>query len=141
MLRACFKQTGKACDVVARFFQDFAAARSEGRHAASVCGTWQGRKGTALQEALRGARWVVFHASPVQRPEHITSLEVLAVRTIPLRVATTPGGIGSRVLFLSDSAVALGALRKGRSSSHAMNLRCRQVAAHVLAADLFLLGL
>jgi hypothetical protein len=100
-----------------------------------------GERRFAWDTALRGARWVVFHASPVQRQEHITSLEVLAVRTIPLRVASTPGGIGSRILFLSDSAVALGALRKGRSSSHAMNLRCRQVAAHVLAADLFLLGL
>ena len=39
VLRACFKQTGKACYVVARFVQDFAAARSEGRHAAaSDCG-------------------------------------------------------------------------------------------------------
>jgi hypothetical protein len=78
-------------------------------------------------------QWAAPEAGRGAAPEHINALEL---RTAGYGVAASlrvDGRFDSRFVLLTDSAVALGALTKGRSSSFAL-LRCvRRVSALLLA--------
>ena len=63
------------------------------------------------------------------RSAHIKQLEMEAVKLAVQHMSKTSGTRDGRVVLLVDSAVALGALGKGRSASHALNRLCRQVFA------------
>ncbi len=68
--------------------------------------------------------------------EHINSLELRATLAGLRKIVSSPSSLSSSVVLLTDSAVAFFALRKGRSSSHALLRRVRPIAALSLAAGL-----
>ena len=68
---------------------------------------------------------------------HINLLEADALCAYMRRLCV--GGVRrQRVIVLLDSAVLIGAGRKGRSSSRALNRRLREVCALALLAELYL---
>jgi hypothetical protein len=80
-------------------------------------------------------RWSRIVSSAWRVPdEHINCLEARAVLTSLRWAVKHPAGVGSRVLILSDSAVAVGAVSKGRSSSYRLLRPLRSLAALLLAA-------
>ena len=80
--------------------------------------------------------WVTTLAGAWRRPGHINELEVIA-SILGLRwLARQPKQCGSRVVFLSDSQVAVGALSKGRSSAIPLISLLRRFAGISLAADI-----
>jgi len=83
---------------------------------------------------LLAARWRVIVAAPWREEEHINSLELRAASTALRWALSSPASVGRRVLLLSDSQVAVGALSKGRTSSPPLLRRLRAVAALVLAS-------
>lgn len=83
-------------------------------------------------------RWSTIVASTWRNFEHINILELRAVSTGVRWALSHPAATGSRLLVLSDSAVAVASLAKGRSSSPAVNRRIRQIAALCLASGLLL---
>jgi hypothetical protein len=69
---------------------------------------------------------------------HINTFELRAMLTALRWLASRPAFSGSRVLLLSDSAVAVAAVAKGRSSSFPLLRILRQLAATSLACDITL---
>jgi hypothetical protein len=89
-----------------------------------------------LVQLVRTRRWRTIVSAPWMRSEHINVLELRAVDTALRWVASSPLSISRRVLVLSDSQVAIGALNKGRSSAPLLLRRLRAIAALLLAAGL-----
>jgi hypothetical protein len=90
----------------------------------------------AIDGPLLAADWTTIVAAPWHGEEHINSFEVRSISTAVRWVLSTPVSIGRRLLVLSDSQVAVGALSKGRSSSPLLLRRLRPIAAAVLASGL-----
>gem|GEM_PF-4462442 len=90
----------------------------------------------ALNKPLLAERWSTIVSSRWQDEEHINRLEARAVGTAIRWVLSSPLAIGRRLLVVSDSQVVVGALAKGRSSSHSLLRVLRGVAALLLASGL-----
>ena len=88
-------------------------------------------------EARAGARrWRTIVSGAFRRPEHINELELRSVLTAVRWVLTSPDSINRRLLLLSDSQVAVGALTKGRTSAHFLLRRLRPISALLLASGI-----
>jgi hypothetical protein len=81
-------------------------------------------------------RWRTIVASEFLRDEHINQLELRSVSTAIRWALTSPDSINRRLLLLSDSQVAVGALSKGRSSFHLLLRRLRPTCALLLASGI-----
>jgi len=81
-------------------------------------------------------RWSTIVAAQWKREEHINHLELRSVNTALRWVISSPHSIRRRVLLLSDSQVAVGALTKGRSSAHGLLCRVRPTCALLLATGI-----
>lgn len=84
------------------------------------------RVGDVQWTTVASARWR-------RSGEHINELELRAAHVAVRWAARRDGWAGSRAQLLVDSSVVVGALRKGRSSSHKLLVRLRQVFAITLA--------
>lgn len=71
--------------------------------------------------------------------EHINSYELRAVSTAVRWSLSYPSSTGRKLLIFSDSLVAVGSLRKGRSSSPLLLRRLRTISSWLLAGGLRLL--
>jgi hypothetical protein len=92
---------------------------------------------SALLTGQRGdLTWRTIVSAPFQRAEHINQLELRSVWTSLRWVVSSPHSINRRLLLLSDSQVAVGALTKGRSSAHALLARLRPTCALLLASGI-----
>ena len=89
-----------------------------------------------LDHSVLDRRWSTLVASPWREEEHINSLEIRSISTAVRRVLSNPLSINRRLLILSDSQVAVGALTKGRSSSHDLLRRIRPISALLLGSGL-----
>lgn len=91
----------------------------------------------AVDQAVISRPWSIIVSSRWSRPEHINALELRAVSTAVRHVLTSPLSFDRRrLLLLCDSQVAVGALAKGRSSSHPLLCRLRPLSALLLASGL-----
>lgn len=88
-----------------------------------------------LHAHVRSMRWRLAFSHTWKRAEHINALEAHAAVLAVEWAAAHPIN-GQRLVILSDSAVVIGALKKGRSSSPALALPCRRFAAVIIAHDL-----
>ena len=88
----------------------------------------------ALPGALRAERWRTIVSSRWRDEEHINVLELRAVSTGLHWVLSRPSSIRRKLLFLCDSQVVVGCLRKGRSSSPPLLRRLRLLTALQLAS-------
>lgn len=110
--------------------------------ASSHCGVlWQPdqQQQQRIDDSLLTAEsvnWRVIVAGQFTRPEHINALELRAVSTALRWVLKSPDSCRHRLMLLSDSQVAIGALTKGRSSAHALLCRVRPINAMLLAAGI-----
>jgi integrase len=86
-----------------------------------------------LHPALRGTRWKEIISSRWRFKEHINVLEMRAADAAVRWAASRPSAFRARLVLLCDSAVVVGAIRKGRSSSYPLLRRLRVVAATTLA--------
>lgn len=93
----------------------------------------QVRCGDLRALAVKRQRWRCIVSHRWKKPAHINELECRAVDTGLRWALTCRGAVGSRILFLCDSQVVVGALRKGRSGSHSLLRRVRCFAARVFA--------
>lgn len=75
-------------------------------------------------------------SAPWHEEEHINRLELRSISTAIRRVLSSPNSIRRRLLLLSDSQVAVGALAKGRSSSHGLLCRLRPLSALILSSGM-----
>ena len=91
------------------------------------------------QSDLADARWSDIVASRWRFPDHINVLEIRAVSAAVRWALKFPSSLGHRLRVFSDSQVAIGALRKGRSSSPVLLRRLRSVASWLLASGVRLL--
>jgi hypothetical protein len=89
-----------------------------------------------LQGVSGDLRWRTIVASRFTKPEHINSLELRSACTAIRWVLSSPDSINRRLLLLSDSQVAVGALCKGRSSAHSLLARLRPTCALLLASGI-----
>lgn len=80
-------------------------------------------------------KWKVVFVHKWKREEHINALEIAAA-TLSLSYVIRSGMRNSHLILLTDSLVVLGALNKGRSSSVPLLLRCRQIAAMLIAQNI-----
>ena len=81
-------------------------------------------------------KWQVVVATPWRAIEHINSYELRSSSTALRWLLSHPGVTGKRVMLLSDSQVAVGCMSKGRSSSHVLLRRMRNIASHVMASGI-----
>jgi len=81
--------------------------------------------------------WSVVFSRGFDFKDHINVLELEAVIMLVKRLSLE-GWHHSRVLVAVDSRVVVGAIAKGRSSSHKLNFRLRKLGALLLARDLYL---
>ena len=89
----------------------------------------------AIDAPLLAADWRTIVAAPWRSAdEHINQLELRAVSTAVRWVLSSPSSISRRLLLLSDSQVAVGALTKGRSSAFSLLSRVRPISALLLAS-------
>jgi hypothetical protein len=88
----------------------------------------------------RQSSWSVIASSRWKfGTEHINSLELRAFSTAIRWSLSFPSSLGQKLLVFSDSQVAIGALRKGRSSSPLLLRRLRAISAWLLASGVRLL--
>lgn len=80
--------------------------------------------------------WSTIVSSTWRRPEHINVLEVRALTTAIKWILSFPSSVSRRVIVFMDSLVSIFSVSKGRSSSHMLLPRLRQVASLVLASGL-----
>jgi hypothetical protein len=69
-----------------------------------------------------------------RKGEHINVLELRTVLLAIKWMLSYRDSIERRLLLISDSTVVIGSLRKGRSSSFALLVKLRSLAAMLLAA-------
>jgi hypothetical protein len=100
---------------------------------------------TELKSFVEGSRWKTAVSHHWRGPEeHINSLEMRAALTSVRWMVKRPCVLQPdslqhrRVLLLTDSSTAYGALSKGRSSAYSILRSCRSIAALSLAAGLYL---
>ena len=93
-------------------------------------------EGTDVVEAVGNSRWSTIVSSRWKFEEHINVLEIRAVETATRWLTSRPKCHNSRVLFLSDSRVVVGAVSKGRSSSFQILTRLRSLSATMLAGGI-----
>ena len=82
-------------------------------------------------------RWRPLYFGKWRETEHTNINETRAIVGLLRHLARSSRCWGSRVLVLTDSMVALGALGKGRSSAPALLRLCRQAAAITLAFRIY----
>ena len=82
------------------------------------------------------SRWRQIVSSRWRFPGHINSLELSALSTSVRWLLSFPRHIRRTVVFLSDSAVVVGAVSKGRSSSFTILRSLRRLNARILASGL-----
>jgi hypothetical protein len=86
--------------------------------------------------AVAAGDWATVVASRFNHPrscaEHINGKEARALLTGVKWLASRPMALNSRVLMLSDSAVAVAAVAKGRSSSYVINWTLRRLTMYCL---------
>ena len=92
------------------------------------------KRNPKLRECLAQRQWKTAVATPWRKPEHINLLELRAVELAIKRLLSSPASVNRRVLLLCDSQVVVGALSKGRSSSHLLLRRLRGIAALLASA-------
>lgn len=85
--------------------------------------------------------WTTIAATRVLHDRHINALELSAVVLATYWLSSYPSSLGSTVVLLCDSMVALGTIWKGRSSSFALLPQLRRLAAVCLAGDVHLFPL
>ena len=84
-------------------------------------------------------RWVTIASSRWRFDgEHINVLELRALLTGLRWVLSFPSSAGCRVVMLMDSAVVVGAVSKGRSSSYSLLVLLRRLSALCLAGGLII---
>lgn len=83
---------------------------------------------------VHSRRWTTAFCHKWKRKEHINALEATTA-VLALEWAVSFEICGHRIVLLSDSLVANGALSKGRSSSARLCLACRRFAALSVAHD------
>lgn len=98
-----------------------------------------GEKGAWETEAMTD----ILHSKPRvivsaawDRQEHINALELRAVQTAIRWAMSRPAAFSTRLLLLTDSAVAYFSLLKGRCSSTKLLIRVRAVSALLLATSI-----
>lgn len=99
-----------------------------------------GRKSKFSQESVAildnmKSKWRVAFSHKWRKNEHINGLEA-ASAVMALEWIIKSRIRNSRVIMLTDSQVVQGALRKGRSSSIPILLRCRKFAALSIAHNI-----
>jgi hypothetical protein len=91
---------------------------------------------TPPSQLVSSLPWSTIVSSKWHHQEHINVLELRAISTALRWVLSHPHSSYSRLLFFSDSLVAVGALSKGRSSAYQILRRLRHISACLLAARL-----
>jgi hypothetical protein len=91
---------------------------------------------TPASDLAGACEWRDIVSARWRRDEHINVLEVRATLLGVRWALSSPLSFRRRLLVLSDSAVAVGAIGKGRSSSPFLLRRLRSLAAHLLAGGL-----
>ena len=92
---------------------------------------------TVIDDQLLNHKWKTLVAAPWKYgEEHINQLEIISIATGVRRLLSTPYSIRRRVLFLSDSQVAVAILSKGRTSSYKLLRRVRSISALLLASGI-----
>jgi hypothetical protein len=81
-------------------------------------------------------RWRTLFASRWQREEHITVLELRALSAGVRWALSSPRAFRRKLLLFCDSLPVLGAVNKGRSSTHSLLPRLRVLAGYLLAGGL-----
>lgn len=89
-----------------------------------------------LLRLLEQQAWATAVSAPWRHVQHINELEGQACLLGVQHLLRSRRFWGRRVVFVSDSRVMVGALRKGRSSSWGINRVCRRVAALQLATGI-----
>ena len=89
----------------------------------------------SLQLHITDAKWSICFKHKRTRKEHINGLEASAA-CIAIKWLIQHSAANCKVLLITDSPMALGSLRKGRSPSIPLLLRCRRVAAILLAKNI-----
>jgi hypothetical protein len=89
---------------------------------------------TAQWEHARSVKW-----NEARREQHINILEMTQMVSSFFTVAEHH--LGERFIIIGDSAAAIGALAKGRSSSNMLNAVCRRAASVLCALDMVALYL
>ena len=87
-----------------------------------------------ISEFVKSHVWQTAIIHEWRRKQHINYLEAHSA-VMSLEWAISNGVSGARIFMISDSAVTIGALTKGRSSSQGMLLPCRQFGALCIAHD------
>lgn len=90
----------------------------------------------AAKSAVTDHQWSTLVSARWRDEEHINVLELRALTTGVKWVCSRPSSIGRRLWMLCDSAVVVGAVSKGRSSSPSLLRRLRHLSAWLLAAGL-----
>jgi len=88
------------------------------------------------ERILRSQEWSTLVSAQWRSVEHINVKEMRAGLTAARWVSTSPSAFGSRVLLLSDSAVACAIISKGRSSSYSLLRVMRLLSSVILAFNL-----
>ena len=89
-----------------------------------------------LNELVEGLTWRTTVSTRSPRVEHINIKETRRALQAACDVGlATPG---RKVILLPDSRVAIGAIAKGRSASHQLNLLLRSAVGNIVGADLYL---
>jgi hypothetical protein len=83
---------------------------------------------------LQQHSWSTIVSSTWRRQEHINVLEVRALTTAIKWILSFPSSVRRRVIIFMDSLVSIFSVSKGRSSSHLLLPRLRQVASLLLAS-------
>ena len=89
---------------------------------------------SSINQPLLQSQWKTAVSAPWESPESINKLEVRAMSTALRWALSSSLSIRRRLLLLSDSQAAVGAITKGRTSSHPLLCRLRPVNALLLAS-------
>jgi hypothetical protein len=89
-----------------------------------------------VEDFIDSHAWTTVICHRFRFADNIVILEGQACLLALRWFLSSPARFGSRLPFFLDSQALLGALVKGRSSSHRLNRVCRKIAAHVLAGNL-----
>ena len=95
-----------------------------------------GLESVAVNDVLCSRGWRTVCAWPWRSPQHINLLEAKAALAVVKEVQRRGGD--SKVTVLSDSAVARGAIAKGRSSSRLLRPILMRVASYLLAGGVYI---
>jgi len=95
----------------------------------------------ALSRFVSDVKWSMALSTPWKNQEHINVLEVRAVLQACRWMVRRPSSFapnGVRCVVLADSSATVGALTKGRSSSHPLLTPIRSITALLLASGISL---